>query len=188
MHLIEPHYGWRNAYRAEDDERSPFYGREYSEFYFENTIYDHYIHPQWDEFGSATLYLKILYVDYIESYAIIEFLGEWNDILYNDIKFLKRDIIDLLMDEGIQHYILIGENVFNAFPNEDDYYAEWAEDIEDGWIACINFREHILKDFQQYGLSPYLNWGGELDNLPWRTLTPPKLFQKVSQIIHYRLN
>ena len=43
MHMIEPYFNWRNLYAAEEDERSPFYGREYSELYFSDAIYDHYI-------------------------------------------------------------------------------------------------------------------------------------------------
>lgn len=187
MHLIEPHYNWRNIYRAEDDENSPFYGRIYSEFYFENSIYNYLIHPQWDEFGSCTLYAKILYTDYVQEFTIIEFIGEWNDVLYNDIQFIKRDIVEPLQDAGIKNFILIGENIFNAFPNEDDYYAEWADEIEDGFICCVNFREHVLKEFKQYNLSPYLHWGGELDNLNWRTFTPPNLFKKISDIVNHRI-
>ncbi|MEJ7675142.1 MAG: hypothetical protein WKF59_21170 [Chitinophagaceae bacterium] len=41
-----------------------FYGREYSEFDFSQTVYNYYIHPQWDEFGSSTLYIKVLMADY----------------------------------------------------------------------------------------------------------------------------
>jgi hypothetical protein len=37
MHDIEPYYNWRYLYTAETDERSPFYGREYSEFEFSKT-------------------------------------------------------------------------------------------------------------------------------------------------------
>ncbi len=97
MHDIEPHYSWRNLYSAEEDERSPFFGREYSEFEFTNSIYGYCIHPQWDEIGSPTLFIKILFVDYDEKFAVIEMLGEWNDCLHNDIMFLKRDAIDKLM-------------------------------------------------------------------------------------------
>ena len=45
MHAIEPHYNWRDYYIASEDERSPFYGRIYSEFEFTHAIYDHVIHP-----------------------------------------------------------------------------------------------------------------------------------------------
>src|SRR3954471_2860278 len=81
MHAIEPFYNWRHLYIAEEDERSPFYGREYSEFEFTNQVYNFLIHPQWDEFGSPTLYMKILYADYELKACIIELLGEWNDAL-----------------------------------------------------------------------------------------------------------
>ena len=96
MHTIEPYYNWRHLYIASEDSESPFYGREYSEFEYVNTIYNFYIHPQWDDIGSETLYIKILFVDYEEKYAIIELIGEWNDAINNDIMLLKRDFIDEL--------------------------------------------------------------------------------------------
>ena len=84
MHFVEPFYNWRGYYIAAEDPSSPFYGREYSEFAFSNTVYNFYIHPQWDEFGSQTLFLKILFVDYEEKYAVLEFIGEWNDAIEKD--------------------------------------------------------------------------------------------------------
>lgn len=90
MQDLEPFYLWRELYIAAEDELSPLHGNVYSELEYSNTIYNFYIHPQWDVFGSATLYLKILFADYEKQYAIIEFIGEWNDALYNDIMFLKR--------------------------------------------------------------------------------------------------
>lgn len=187
MHVLEPFFQWRDIYRAEEDASSPFYVRIYNEFHFENRIYNYYIHPQWDEFGSSTLYAKILYADYEQSFVIIELLGEWNDLLYNDIMHFKREVIDILLEEGIQHFILIGENVMQAFPDEGDYYAEWAEEAEEGWIACIQFRPHVLSDFSRYGLSPYLHWGGELDELAWRKYNPFQLYKKISDIVAHRL-
>ena len=62
MHLIEPFYGWRNHYIASEDPSSPFYNRIYSEFEFQNSVYNFYIHPQWDEIGSPTLYVKLLFL------------------------------------------------------------------------------------------------------------------------------
>ena len=89
MHDIEPHFHWRERYRAEDDDASPFHGRVYSEFGYSNRVYNYLIHPQWDEFGAETLYLKILFVDYDDQYAIIELIGEWNDAVHNDSMHLK---------------------------------------------------------------------------------------------------
>ena len=84
MHEIEPYHLWRDDYIASEDELSPFYRRQYSEFEFTDKIYNFYIHPQWDNFGSSTLYLKLLNVDYTSKFAIIEFIGEWNDAVNND--------------------------------------------------------------------------------------------------------
>jgi len=58
-----------------------FFGRAYSEFEYSHTIYNYYIHPQWDDFGSRTLYLKVLIADYDERYAVIELMGELNDAI-----------------------------------------------------------------------------------------------------------
>ena len=41
MHSIEPFYNWRAYYIASEDKRSPFYGRNYSEFEFTNSIYNY---------------------------------------------------------------------------------------------------------------------------------------------------
>ena len=116
MHDIEPYYHWRHLYTAEADPRSIFFGRTYSEFEFSQTVYNYYIHPQWDEFGSKTLYLKILFTDYDAKFAIIELIGEWNDAITNDIMILKREILELMIDEGINKFILIGKwNSFGFF-------------------------------------------------------------------------
>ncbi|MFC2101272.1 hypothetical protein ACFLRZ_05525, partial [Bacteroidota bacterium] len=96
MHNIEPFYLWQNYYNAAEDDKSPFYGRTYSEFEFSNTIYNYYIHPQWDEIGSETLYVKILFVNYEQTYCIIELIGEWNDALHNDIMLFKRNVLEIL--------------------------------------------------------------------------------------------
>ena len=103
MHDIEPFYNWRHIYSSEEDERSPFYGRVYSEFEFTQTIYNYYIHPQWDDFGSRTMYCKVLMADYEEQYIVLELIGEWNDAIENDIMTLKRDVIDLFLREGVVH-------------------------------------------------------------------------------------
>jgi hypothetical protein len=187
MHSIEPFYNWREYYTAESDRKSPFYKRKYSEFYFTNTVYDYYIHPQWDEMGSNTLYLKIIFVDYSRNYAIIELIGEWNDCISNDVMFLKREIIDVLLGHYIHKFILIGENVLNFHFDSDEYYDEWFEDVEDGWIAAINFQTHVLNEFKSHNVDYYLNFGGELDEISWRTFEPQVLFEKVEKILSYRL-
>jgi len=188
MHYIEPYFNWKNLYTAEEDERSPFFGREYSEIYFTDSIYDHYIHPQWDNIGSTTLFLKILFVDYEDRFAIIELMGEWNDTLHNDIMILKRDLMDALIDEGINKFVIVGENVLNFHSSDDSYYEEWFDDIEDGWIAFVNFRDHVLRDFSSAGIDQYIVMGGVLNDFAWGTYRPLQLFQKVEQMVSRRFD
>lgn len=187
MHEVEPYYHWRNLYIASEDEDSPFYGREYSEFEFENKVYNFLIHPQWDSIGSETLFIKIIYVDYESSYCIIELIGEWNDAIENDIMTLKRDIIDELTKMDIRKFILIGENVLNFHSSDDCYYEEWIDDIEDGWVALINFHEHVTSEMSLVGIDQYFVLQGEMDMIDWRTYLPHQLYKKVKQIVKQRL-
>lgn len=187
MQDIEPHFRWRDLYQAEHDRLSPFYEREYSEFEFTNQIYNYLIHPQWDEFGSPTLYVKILFAEYSEGYAIIELLGEWNDAINNDVMLLKREVAEILMAEGINKFILIGENVLNFHASDDCYYEEWFQDLEDGWIVALNFQEHVLDELRKNNIDYYLNFGGELDHMVWRKFSPAQLYANTTQIISKRL-
>lgn len=178
MHALEPYYNWRHLYAAEEDENSPFFEKEYSEFEFTNAIYNYLIHPQWDEFGSTTLYLKILFVDYERGYTIIEFIGEWNDAVTNDIMTLKREIIDLMISQGVNKFVLIMENVLNFFADDDSYYEEWQEDIADdgGWIVMLNAGHHLMQEFEIGNIQKYVFFK-EYDN--WRTHKPNHVFEKI---------
>ena len=187
MHFIEPFYNWRGYYIASEDGNSPFYEREYSEFEFDKRIYNYLIHPQWDHFGSTTLFLKVLYSDYDAGYSIIEFIGEWNDAIENDIMVLKRDVIEPMMNNGIHKFILIGENVLNFHSSDDCYYEEWFEEVEDGWIATINFHEHVVKEFIAANIDQYFVFGGELEEIEWRTYLPTNLFAKVESLVNKRI-
>jgi triacylglycerol esterase/lipase EstA (alpha/beta hydrolase family) len=187
MHELEPFRRWEHLYKSKDDRKSPLYEVESNYERYENDVYGYYIHPAWDYIGSETLYIKILFVDYKNKFAIIELIGEWNDTLHNDIMHLKRNIIDEMKKYKIKHYILIGENVFNFHGSDDCYYEEWYEDVEDGWIAFINFREFIHCEFRKYGVDAYVNYGGNLEIEEWRTLTPLMLFKRVNDAITYRL-
>ncbi len=189
MHHLEPFYNWRSYYISSEDPQSPFFDREYSEFTFSEKIYDHFIHPQWDNFGSSTLFLKILYVEYNEGFAVLEFIGEWNDCLYNDIMLLKRNLIEHMMYAGIRKFILIGENVLNFHSSDDCYYEEWFDEVEDaeGWIALLNFREHVLDDLKDADIDSYFVLGGQLNDLSWRTYSPMQLYRKVDDQVMKRL-
>ncbi|MGB0930017.1 MAG: hypothetical protein ACPGVB_04535 [Chitinophagales bacterium] len=189
MQNIEPFYRWRNAYIAEEDEKSPFFGREYSEFEYTNRVYNYYIHPQWDNIGSNTLYIKILFADYDKGFAIIELMGEWNDCIDNDIMSLKRNIIDKLLRKGIYKFVMIAENVLNFHSDDDCYYEEWYEEVkdEDGWITVLNMRQHIIEEMQSANLQYYLSFGGYLNQVNWRALKPQRFFEAMDKVVGKQL-
>lgn len=187
MQDIEPFYNWRHLYIADEDPQSPFYGRTYSEFEYSQTLYNYYIHPQWDEFGSRTLYMKILFSEYEQGYVIIELMGEWNDAIENDIMTLRRDITDRMFKQGINKFILIAENVLNFHSSDDSYYEEWHEQVEEehGWVTILNMPEQSKYDFKKARLTHYI----EMLELPqWRTLKPELVFSMIDAEISGRIN
>lgn len=186
MHDIEPYYHWLEYYSAAEDKQSPFYGRKYDEFSFTKKIYNYFIHPQWDEFGSNTLYMKILYADYAEGFAIIELIGEWNDCLTNDVMFLKRHIADHLIDHGVHKFILLCEHVLNFHGSDDCYYEEWFDDIkeEEGWVCLVNTLDHVSVEMNSFHVNYYVSYGEPFNHINWRKMTPQTLFLTVDQLIH----
>ena len=183
MHTIEPYWKWRDIYQAELDELSPFFGQTYNEFEFTDKIYNYVIHPQWDSFGSETLYVKLLYVNYKKHTAIIELIGEWNDCIGNDIMFFKRDFIEILINHGITKFVLIGENILEFFAEHEDYYQEWHDDIvaEGGWIIALNFREHIMEEMIQANIHHYIYFFNDDEQMNWRKFKPHHLIDFLEQ-------
>lgn len=189
MHTIEPYYNWRGLYIASEDIQSPFFEREYSEFEFTDSIYNYCIHPQWDNIGSPSLFIKILYADYDTGFCVIELFGEWNDVIHNDIMIFKRDIAEHLMETGINKFIFIAENLLNFHADSEDYYEEWFEEIDDseGWMALVNLRPHVLEEIQNHNLDYYFLLGGELEEVNWRTSTPQQFYARIATYIRKRL-
>jgi hypothetical protein len=178
MHDIEPFTKWRDFYVSSEDEKSPFYGASYSEFVFSNKIYNYLIHPQWDSFGSQTLYAKLLYSDYERQFCFIELIGEWNDCLNNDIMYLKREVVDPLIRNGIRKFIVLCDNVLNFHSDDDCYYEEWFDDVaeENGWIYFLNTRQHVLDEMNDIYLRNFVFVGEEFNDVDWRTVHPKNLF------------
>ena len=185
MHAIEPYYQWRDYYIASEDKLSPFYKRKYSEFNYSNKIYNFYIHPQWDFFGSSTLYCKVIFADYEKQFVAIEFIGEWNDALHNDIMELKRIVIDPMLKKNIRKFLLIGENVLNFHASDDSYYEEWYDDVkeDDGWIVALNFRDHVIIEMQQPKLQYYMHLGKNYNNILWRKVKPFNLLALIENLL-----
>jgi hypothetical protein len=186
MQDLEPFYRWRDLYVSEEDQRSPFFGVDHSEFQYTRTVYNYYIHPQWDDIGSKTLFAKVLFADYKKKYVIIELIGEWNDAIENDIMTLRRDVTDIFAAEGITKFILIAENVLNFHSSEADYYEEWFENVtdENGWVVCLNMSEASQYDFRKKKLNYYVELK-QIDD--WRRYHPDGLFKLIDPELKKRL-
>ena len=184
MHDIEPFYRWRDEYAVEEDADSPFFEATYGE---PRQVYNYILHPLWDDFESDTLFLKILYADYDEGFTIIEFIGEWNDTISNDIAILKRNVVELMLDKGISRFILILENVLNFHGSDELYYEEWAEECQDafngGWIVALNTFDHVADEMHQTQLDNYVHFGVNFNSVNWRQLQPMGVFKSVEMLL-----
>ena len=100
---------------------------------------------------------------------------------------LKRNIIDSLVGEGVNKFILIGENVFNFHGSDDCYYEEWFEDVEDGWIAAVNFPEFVQDELKKFNVDSFVNMGGSLQIEKWRTMSPDRFYNLVDGLVLRRL-
>jgi len=60
--------------------------------------------------------------------------------------------------------------------------------VEDGWIAGVNFQEHVIREFKHSNIDYYINFGGALDDMSWRSLKPIQVFKKVEEQMTKRLN
>lgn len=187
MHTLEPFSGWLKYYDSSADDQSPFFEKEYNLDLYSDTIYGYYIDPAWDGFGSETLYLKTLYADYDQRFAILELLGEWNDAINNDIMTLKRGFLELLVQEGIHKFILLGGSIMNFHGSDDSYYEEWHQELEEGWIALVDAPEFVCDEMRKYHLDVYISMGDSFQIENWRTLHPQRLFQLVEAAVPKRL-
>lgn len=179
---LYPFENWLHIYNPETDEMSPFFEVERNEVEYTMRIYNYFISPYWDDIGSSTLYIKELFVDYEESVAIIEMVGEWNDAIENDIMNFKRQLIDSLISQGIYKFILIGENVLNFHSSDLSYYEEWQSDLEGeaGFIVCLNFPDHTRREMESEGLGAFMFF---MDYDKWRTHEPLPFYQMIEEKI-----
>ena len=102
---------------------------------------------------------------------------------------LKRNVIEPMLNAGIHKFILIGENVMNFHGSDDCYYEEWFEQTEEqnGWIAAVNFRNHVMEEWRNYNVDSFINFGGTLQLNKWRVLEPAAFFEAVRRLIERRI-
>jgi hypothetical protein len=94
----------------------------------------------------------------------------------------------VLLQKGVNKFILIGENIMNFHGSDDSYYEEWFEEVEDGWIAAVSFPVFIQDEFKKYQIDRYINMGGTLQVERWRTLQPLHFYEGINNLIQRRLN
>jgi len=189
MHNLEPHNNWLSVYDSSLDTESPFFGKEYNYDQYSENIYGYYIDPAWDFMGSETTFLKILYVDDADGFVIIQFIGEWNDAINNDIMYFKRNIVDPLILRGINKFILLGDYVFNFHGSDDCYYEEWKQEIgEDGWIVASNYRDFVVEELTKFGLDSYIFFGEDWGFENWRAMSPLGVFGAIQKRMAKTLN
>ncbi|MFN8922737.1 MAG: hypothetical protein ACK5XP_07410 [Sphingobacteriia bacterium] len=199
---IEPFDGWLYLYNHDMDEHSPFHGVEHSLFDYDRAIYTFRAHPLWDQIESESLLVKILYASYPGSYlppadphtepdnippaapdgegfAILELLGEWNDLHENDFRLLWENCLHPLAVAGISRFIFICENVFNVYPGESDYYELATEALEDGWMCLLRARPHVLEELEAYEIGRYFYYSPSLADVRWRKMKPWHVYQLV---------
>ena len=76
----------------------------------------------------------------------------------------------------------------NFHSSEDDYYQEWVDEVEDGWIVALNFRNHVADEFAAARIDYYLALGGQFNTLEWRSFSPQKLFAHIESLVMKRLS
>jgi hypothetical protein len=186
MQDIAPFFRWLDYYNPVEDKLSPFYKTEYNTMQYSNTIYNYYIHPYWDHFGSQTLYIKVLWADYEQGFAMFELIGEWNDALYNDIMYLKNNVVDLMVKQGIYRYVFFCENVLNYHGDDDSYHQEWYDDIKEdgGWIALVNTQLQVDNEMKRYHIDNYINFGDDYCDINWRPFPAEKVFEAIDALVN----
>ena len=76
--------------------------------------------------------------------------------------------------EFVWKMILMGNSPYKPGDNHPPSIEEWYEDIreEGGWIAFINFRDHVLKEMKQVHLQNFVLCGEQFSDVNWRSVKP----------------
>lgn len=75
----------------------------------------------------------------------------------------------------------------NYHSSDDSYYEEWFQDIEQGWIAGLNFRDFVLTEFLNSGIGNYILFNPKDEEFNWRIMSPVQVFQKIDNLLNKRL-
>ncbi|MNF03119.1 hypothetical protein D3C80_2023820 [compost metagenome] len=59
--------------------------------------------------------------------------------------------------------------------------------MEDGWIALINFHDHVISEFEKARVDHYFVMGGDLEDIEWRASTPTQVYERVDELVQRRI-
>lgn len=109
--------------------------------------------------------------------------------LHEDVMWLKRNVADVLMKEGIFKFVFFCENISIFHSGEDEYYAEWAEEVqeENGWIVLLNIRQHIEEEMLEARLQQYMYFGENYNDINWQTQKPAIVFSIIDAMVNGRI-
>ena len=51
----------------------------------------------------------------------------------------------------------------------------------------LNFRNHVISEFQRNNIDYYILLGGQINEIGWRTFDPNELFAKINALVMKRL-
>lgn len=96
--------------------------------------------------------------------------------------FLKRDVADVLIEKGINKFILLCDNVLNFHGSDDCYYEEWWDDIKDagGWVCMVNSFDHVATEMKRTRLQYYTHFGAVFNDVNWHNKLPEMVFQEIT--------
>jgi hypothetical protein len=179
---IEPFHGWLHIYNQANDRRNPFREVEHNAFHYDRFIYTYPAHPLWESIESESLLIKVLYANYRRGFAVIELLGEWNDLFQNDFKLLCENCLYPLLHAGITNFVLICDNVFNIYIQNDEYYADLYDMLEDGWICLLNPRPNIVDELHKWRVDGFFRLLYDANAIRWRKMKPWDLFYRADNL------
>ena len=96
-------------------------------------------------------------------YAFVNQGGIQSNGVYDDIDATALLINNTVLNQGINN---TGQMTATA------YVAPQELTDVDGWIALLNFSDHVLEDMKSIDLDSFFVMGGELSELGWRTFSP----------------
>ena len=105
--------------------------------------------------------------------------------MHNDSMFLKRELVDAMVEEQIYRFIFIAENVLNFHGDETDYYEEWYDDLQEyqGWAVVLNLQPHVLEEMQETRLDDYLHLGTLFNDINWRPHEPARIYEAIEGVL-----